>query len=153
VVVHSTESNSARGSAEWFANPRSGGSAHIVVDGTACYRTLDNTVIPWGAPGANTRGFHVEHTGWARWSHAEWIQHEQTLRRGAYKSALHAVRFGIPIRWLGVDDLRRNRAGFVTHATVTAWNPPPDPHHDPGTGFPADHYLDLVTQYAAQLET
>jgi hypothetical protein len=156
VVVHSTESNSARGSAEWFANPASGGSAHIVVDGVACYRTLDNDVIPWGAPGANTRGFHVEHTGWARWSQAEWLQHEQTLRRGAYKSALHALRFGIPIRWLGVDDLRRGRAGFVTHATVTKWNPPPDPrdgHHDPGTNFPADHYLQLVKQFAAELET
>ena len=117
VVIHSTESNSARSSAEWFANPNSNGSAHILVDDRECYRTLDNTVIPWGAPGANTRGFHIEHAGWAHWSTQDWLSHEQTLRRGAYKAALHAGRFHIPLRWLAVDDLRHGRAGFVTHAT------------------------------------
>jgi len=152
VVIHSTESNSARSSAEWFTNPKSGGSAHIVVDDFACYRTLDNDTIPWGAPGANTNGFHVEHTGWAKkWARADWMRHENTLRRGAFKSALHAVRFGIPVKVLTASDLRRGRAGFVTHATVTEFYPSEGNHTDPGPGFPLDHYMALVQQYVNEL--
>ena len=55
IVIHCTQSNSARSSAQWFENTRAQGSAHLVVDDVECYRTLDNEVIPWGAKGANTR--------------------------------------------------------------------------------------------------
>jgi len=63
IVIHCTQSNSARSSAQWFENTRAQGSAHLVVDDVECYRTLDNEVIPWGAKGANTRGFHIEIAG------------------------------------------------------------------------------------------
>lgn len=42
VVIHCTQSNSARSSAQWFANPASKGSAHVVTDDLECYRTLEN---------------------------------------------------------------------------------------------------------------
>ena len=111
-------------------------------------------MIPWGAPGANTNGFHIEHTGWAKkWDRAEWLRHEQTLRRGAYKAALHAVRFDIPIRLLNASDLRHGRAGFVTHATVTEFHPSKGHHTDPGPNFPLDHYMTLVQEFADKLDT
>ena len=150
IVIHSTESNSAASSAAWFANPQSKGSAHILVDDNECYRTLDNEVIPWGAPGANTNGFHIEHAGWAvKWDRAEWMRHEQTLRRGAFKGALHAKKFGIPIRLLNANDLRNGKAGFVTHATVSEFNPKGGNHTDPGSNFPLDVYMQFVKEAAA----
>ena len=154
IIIHSTESHSARSSANWFANPDSKGSAHILVDDNECYRTLDDTVIPWGAPGANTHGFHVEHTGFAKWDRAKWMSHEQTLRRGAFKSAFHAVKFGIPIRLLNVADLKNGRSGFTTHAIVSKFHPPKKGggHTDPGAGFPLDHYMELVEQFAAEID-
>jgi N-acetylmuramoyl-L-alanine amidase len=154
IIIHSTESHSARSSANWFANPNSKGSAHILVDDNECYRTLDDTVIPWGAPGANTHGFHVEHTGFAAWDRAKWMSHEQTLRRGAFKSAIHAVKFGIPIQLLNVADLKNGRSGFATHATVSKFHPPKKGggHTDPGAGFPLDHYMELVEQFATEID-
>jgi hypothetical protein len=152
IIIHSTEGHSARSSANWFANPRSEGSAHILVDDNECYRTLDDTVIPWGAPGANTRGFHIEHSGFAKWDRAKWMSHEQTLRRGAFKSAFHAIKFGIPIRLLNADDLKRGRSGFATRATVTKFHPSKGRHTDPGPGFPLDFYMELVKEFAAEID-
>jgi hypothetical protein len=91
IVIHCTQSNSARSSAQWFENPSAQGSAHLVLDEHECYRTLDDNVIPWGAKGANTRGFHIEIAGWAEWSRDEWMKRSQALRRAAYKAAVHAV--------------------------------------------------------------
>jgi hypothetical protein len=71
IIIHCTQSNSARSSAEWFANPDTQGSAHLVLDDDECYRTLVDSAIPWAAPGANTRGFHVEIAGFAEWSREE----------------------------------------------------------------------------------
>jgi hypothetical protein len=151
IVLHSTEGDTAAGAAGWFANPASGGSAQIVVDDRECYRTLDNTRIPWGAPGTNVNGFHIEHAGFARWDRHKWMSHEQTLRRGAFKAAFHAVKFGIPLKLLSADDLSHGRSGFVTHATVSKVFH--GDHTDPGDGFPLDHYMHLVKQFADEIQT
>jgi hypothetical protein len=152
IVIHSTESGSARGSARWFTDRRAAGSAHLVVDDIECFRTLDNAVIPWGASGANTNGFHIEHAGWAfKWGRDEWMRHEQTLRRGAYKAALHAKKFRIPPRVLSANDLRNGRPGFVTHATVNVFHPTKSSHRDPGSNFPLDFYMQLVDGFMAEL--
>jgi hypothetical protein len=151
IVLHSTEGDTAAGAASWFANPASGGSAQLVVDDRECYRTLDDTRIPWGAPGANKDGFHIEHAGHASWSRQKWMSHEQTLRRGAFKAAFHAVKFGIPLRLLSASDLSHGRSGLVTHATVSQVFH--GDHTDPGGGFPLDHYMQLVKQFADQIQT
>jgi hypothetical protein len=75
------------------------------------------------------------------------MHHEQTLRRGAYKAALHAKKFRIPLRVLTADDLRQGRPGFATHRTVSAFHPTPSNHQDPGSNFPIDHYMQLVQQF------
>ena len=149
VIIHCTQSNSARSSAQWFANPRSQGSAHIVADDFECYRTLEDEEIPWGAKGANTRGFHIEIAGWAQWNRQKWLNHAQALRRAAYKGAFHAVKFGIPIRLLTVAQLRSGQRGFATHHQCSqAFG---GTHFDPGQTFPADQFLDWTKEYAREL--
>jgi hypothetical protein len=149
IVIHCTESNSAQSSAQWFENTRAQGSAHLVLDDLECFRTLDSEQIPWGAKGANTRGFHIEIAGWARWSRNDWMKHEQALRRAAYKAALHAGKFGVPIRWLTPAQLRAGQKGFVTHAMCTqAFG---GSHTDPGKHCPTDKLLDWAKEFAEQL--
>jgi hypothetical protein len=148
IVIHCTQSHSASSSAQWFANPKSQGSAHLVLDEVECFRTLENNVIPWGAKGANTRGLHIEITGWAEWSREDWMKRSQTLRRAAYKAAVHAVKFGIPIRWLSADELRAGEKGFATHALCTkAFG---GSHTDPGKNCPTEQILAWAKEYAEQ---
>jgi hypothetical protein len=149
IVIHCTQSHSARSSAQWFENTRAQGSAHLVLDEFECYRTLDNEVIPWGAKGANTRGFHIEIAGWAEWSRQDWLRRSQALRRAAYKAAVHAVRFGIPVRMLTSEELKAGRKGFVTHALCTkAFG---GTHSDPGKHCPTEQLIDWAKEYAEQL--
>lgn len=151
IVIHSTEGDTAAGAATWFANRESEGSAHLVVDDRECYRTLGDTLIPWGAKGTNRNGFHIEHAGHADWNRQKWLGHEQTLRRGAFKAAFHAVKFGVPLKLLSANDLRHGRSGFVTHATASkAFNP--GGHTDPGSGFPLDHYMQLVKRFVDEIQ-
>ena len=145
IVIHCTESNSAQSSAQWFENTRAQGSAHLVLDDAECYRTLDNELIPWGAKGANTRGFHIEIAGWARWNRNDWMKHEQALRRAAYKGAFHAKKFGIPIRLLTPAQLKAGEKGFVTHAMCTqAFG---GSHSDPGRNCPTDLLIQWANEY------
>ena len=51
IVIHSTEGDTAAGAATWFANPASGGSAHVVVDDHQCFRTLEDRGYRLALPG------------------------------------------------------------------------------------------------------
>lgn len=149
VVLHSTEGDTARAAAEWFANPQSAGSAHIVVDDKECYRTVPNDVTPWAAPGANTIGFHIEQAGYAHWTREEWLKHDKTLRRSAYKAAYHCKLFGIPIVRIGAPELKAGKKGITSHAECTkAFG---GDHTDPGPNYPWDIFLKYAKEYAASL--
>lgn len=151
IVVHDTEGGSARSVASMFSKPSATASTHLVVDEVECIRMLDDKQIPWGAPGANTNGYHIEHVGFARWTRAEWLKRDVTLRRGAYKAALRCVRYDIPARWVGPLGLRFGRRGLTTHADVSDWQDTPGGHTDPGANFPKDVYLTYVKQYIAEI--
>lgn len=150
LVVHCTQGATARGAASWFANPASRGSAHVVVDGLECYRTLPNGLIPWGAPGANLRGWHLELAGFAEWTRAEWLRRRPMLERGAYKLALHGKRFGIPIRFLKDEELAGGRArGVISHRQCSRVFG--GSHTDPGASFPWDVFLGRARDYRKEL--
>lgn len=150
IVLHSTEGGTAKSVAVYFTLPSSGGSAHLVVDDLDCYRCLRNIDIPWGAPGANTNGFHIEQCGFARWSSAEWRAHDMTLRRAAYKAALHADHFGIPLQWLSAAGLRRGLRGVTTHAECSkAFG---GDHTDPGAGYPKALVMRYAKEYLAEIQ-
>ena len=150
VVMHSTEGDSARGAAAWFANPASGGSAHLCIDDQHCFRTLRDELVPWGAPGANTNGFHIEQAGYAKWSSLIWSsKHRNTLERAAYKAALHCRKFGIPPYFVAAAALREGRPGVTTHAECTkAFG---GNHTDPGSGWPRWWFMRRVRYHYKRL--
>lgn len=170
MVIHDTEGpvgpNAAKNVAAYFARGTEDNqipSTHLVVDEDSCYRCLPNAVVPWGAASssairANTRGVHVELCAYARWSRAEWLQHEKTLDRAAFKAALHLVAYKLPARWVGQAGLIAGRPGLTTHNDVSQASKKTDPfhasrysHYDPGPNFPKDHFLALVNKHLAEL--
>lgn len=152
IVLHDTEGPTAVGAARYFATEASGGSSNLVVDDTECFRVLDDLVIPWGAPPLNTSGFHIEQAGYAAWTRTQWLTHEPTIERAAFKAALRCERFKIPARVLNVAQLRADFAqhqpggGIVTHATVSAAFQE-STHTDPGHGYPIDLFLQRLEHY------
>lgn len=151
LVVHCTQSSTARGAAAWFANPRSRGSAHVVVDELECFRTLPPSAIPWGAPGANGRGWHLELAGFAQWNRREWLRHRGTIERAAYKLALHGRAFNVPLTRLTTSQLRAGRArGIVDHRQCSkAFG---GSHWDVGDGFPWDVLLERARYHRRRLK-
>lgn len=151
IILHSTEGPTALGAASWFANPKSEGSANMVVDDGVAYRTLPDLVVPWACPGANVSGWSIEHAGYARWSKEEWLKHKPMLKRSAYKTALRCKKYGIPARWVGFVGVRFGRKGLTTHRAVSFAYPVQARkagfHTDPGLGFPKAYYLSLVKGY------
>jgi len=150
VVVHSTEGGTAASVATYFATTARA-STQLVVDDLECYRCVPDLVIPWGAPGVNTSGLHVEHCGLARWTRETWLEHDEMLLRSAAKAALWCWTFGIPRRWLTVAQLREGKAGLCRHADASCAFPTRDPHTDPGAGFPSDVYLGHVREQYADI--
>lgn len=159
VVLHSTEGDTAKGAAEYFTHPQSGGSANLVVDDTVCYRCLGDNVIPWGAPPLNTHGFHIEQAGYAKWSRTEWMAHEQTIERAAFKAALRCKWYRIPARLLDVAALKKDYGdaetkglapggGITTHAVISAAFGLTN-HTDPGDSYPLDVFLDHLDRHLA----
>jgi len=152
IVLHSTEGGSARSVAEFF-HTTAQASTHLVVDDIECYRCVPDLYVPWGAPGANRRGLHVEHCGYAAWTRDEWLGHYATIERSAAKCAKWAYHYRIPRRFLTVEQLAGGSRGFCTHADASAAFPPNDGHHDPGPNFPKDAFMRLVRQFYRQLNT
>jgi hypothetical protein len=149
IVLHDEEASTAESAARFFTMPQAGGSAHLCVDDDECFRTLDNDDIAWGAPGANVNGFHIEQAGFAKWSVTTWLLHRRTLRRAAYKAALHCVLFNIPPEFRFAADLRKNRPGVTTHAECTkAFG---GDHTDPGLFWPRRTFMGYVRSYYAAI--
>lgn len=165
VVIHDEEAPNARGSAEYFTQESSGGSAHLTVDQNECYRCLPNETVPWGAAsaptlGANRHGFHIELAGYAKWTEEQWLAHLKELERAAYKAALHLDLFGAPPQFVTSGQLvifgqgGTLRKGVTTHAEISAASRILDPknssryaHHDPGGGWPRAEFMKLVGGY------
>ena len=151
IVWHDEEAGTARSSALFFHDPRlpknggPAGSAHLTVDDNECYRCLANEDIPWGAPGANEQGFHIEQAGFAKWSAVIWRKHVNTLRRCAYKTALHCKQFGIPVVFLTAADLKAGKSGITTHREVSkAFG---GDHSDPGPFYPVPLVMWFTRRY------
>lgn len=150
IILHSTEGGTAKSIAQYFASPTAKGSAHLIVDNYDCYRSLKNDQIPWAAPGANTKGFHIEQCGFARWTSAEWMLNKLTLQRAAYKTAYHCHLFKIPAVWLTAAELSAGKKGISSHFNCTqAFGG--GTHWDPGTGWPRTTFMAMVKTYYAEL--
>lgn len=150
VVIHSAEGTSAAGVANYFHGSAQA-STQLAVDDDECYRMLPDLVIPWGAPGANSDGLHIEICGFARWERAIWRGHEPMLRRSAYKVAKWCWLYELFPRWLTDKQLANGTArGLTTHAQVSKVFKGSD-HWDPGPNFPKDLFLEWVRDYHAEI--
>lgn len=163
IALHDEESLTAESAAKWFTNHNSQGSAHLCVDDTICYRTLENDEIPWAAAssfGANLHGFHIEMGGYAKWTLGTWLLHDNTLRRAAFKAAQHCLFFKIPTTFVFAAGLLQGDEGITTHAEITKASKIDDPdnalhynHTDPGLFFPRRKFMTYLRAYYANLAT
>jgi hypothetical protein len=147
IVMHATQGGTARSNASYFSGAKAQGSAQLVVDDYACYRCLADDEIPWGAPGANYHGLHIEQCAFTSWLKTMWsTTHRRTLFRAAYKAALHCKRYGIKTRFLTASNLKTGmRNGITTHAECTkAFG---GTHTDPGTGWPRLFFMTTVKSF------
>ena len=151
IVLHSTEGGTAASVAAFFATSAEA-STQLVVDDKECYRMVPDLIIPWGAPGANTNGLHIEQCGFSYYTRADWLKHEPTLRRSAAKAARWAHMYGIPLRWVGKYGLRLGRKGVTQHRDVSAAWPDLGDHSDPGPNFPKDLWMKWAREYLAELK-
>lgn len=160
VVIHSTESPNAKGSAKnvatFFSRPSTQASVHRVVDDNACYQTLPDNVIPWGAPPFNSRGLHIEQCGYAKWTRAEWLSHRATIDKAALITAQWANAYRIPITWLSVAGCKAQRSGITSHRNVSQAFGQSD-HYDPGDPtnnkhYPYDYFMAKVNAYSLLLK-
>ncbi len=160
LVLHDEEASTAKSAAITFSQPDAEGSAHLCVDASICYRTLENLLIPWGARSAfdaNFHGVHIEQAGFARWSAVLWRAHLGTLRRAAFKTAQACHWYGVPVRFVNAPDLPR-LDGVTTHRQITLASKRIDPEHasrydhlDPGLFWPRRLFMRLVRGYFEQL--
>lgn len=152
IVLHSTEGGSADSVARMFSRASATASTHFVVDDSKTVRMLPDLVTPWGAPGANLSGLHVEQCGFAAWPKAEWMRHQPELCRTVDVIAKWAFHFGIPLTHLTPSQLRVGRRGVVTHKDCSVAFQTPGGHTDPGPGYPIGWVLAKARKELAGLE-
>ena len=154
IVLHDMEDTNYKAAAEdtgrWFENAASGGSSNFGIDNNSIQRYLPLDVIPWGAPGANTQGVHIEQMGAASWTEAEWnARAGGTKDRAAWLIAHLHHELGIPIQTLTDQQLRAGHKGVTTHMQCTRVFG--GTHTDPGHGYPLVLVLARARWYAKQM--
>lgn len=132
VVIHVTD-GTLRGSAAWFADPKSNVSAHFIVgmDGTViqCV-SVENAAYHAGDWGMNLRSIGIEHEGQP--SKGPWTPSEAQLEASADLVAELCRRFNIP----------PHRAHIIAHSEV---NPNRAARHNcPGPTWPWGKYVEEV---------
>ena len=145
-VLHTTEnSDSTRPDdvAKWQLD-ESNESSYNVLFGTdgRTVRSNDDDFSPWsaGMPG-NRLGVHGSAVGYASRTRAQWLKFPKQLESIAQWLATNHREYGIPLRELTVDEVRRRVPGVTTHAVY--WQAigkaqGMDTRTDPGAGFPMD---------------
>lgn len=140
VVIHDT-GNTASDTAEanYASHRPDRTSAHIYVDGDSATRALPLGNVAYGChPTGNARSVQFELV--ASWSDA-------TMRVAAPLVAEACRRYGIPIRKVGPDELKRGEKGICGHGDVTlAWRE--GDHMDPGPRFDWGKFVGLVAAAA-----
>lgn len=157
VVIHTVEApehvGTARAVALWFAGPDAPqASAHYVLDAAETISCVPENVVAWAAPGANRNGIHVEHSGYAAQTAAQWDDDysRAVLLRSAALVADICVRHEIPAVRLTVEQLKFGGArGICGHVDITNALGAGKGHTDPGPRFPWDSYM---AQVVAALE-
>lgn len=160
IVVHDMEMpekpTTAEGCALFFHNQtkgNDGSSAHYCFDNNSGVQCVEDYDVAWAAPGANWKGIHLEHAGYAVQTHRQWDDAFSTamLKESAKFAAKLAKKYGVPMGFVTADGLKKNRLGFTGHLQVTesGIGGAAGTHTDPGHNFPWHRYMRYVRAYAA----
>lgn len=154
VVIHAMETfetdNTAENLGNYFNNnpvilAGRKASTHYGVDNNSEVRYVPDHMVCYGAGGANLRGIHIEHAGFAGQSKEEWLDTYSTamLKRSARLTHELCLTYAVPEKYVNWEALRRGERGITTHYDVTlAFKQ--DDHTDPGIGFPMTQYIKWV---------
>lgn len=158
IVFHCMEApekgTTAKSVGNFFAGlygPAPKASAHIGVDPDGIYEYVKEEDIAWHAKGANGNGWGVELAGYAKQTRQDWLDNTSLLilEYAARRCAIKALKDGIPMVALSIDDLRRDKPrGFTTHVDVNKAYNPGETHWDPGPGFPMDLIMTRINTIA-----
>lgn len=140
----------AKNVALWFGgktkSPAPKASAHYCLDTAEIYQCVAESVVAWAAPGANRKGIHIEHAGYAAQTPGQWVDvyNLAMLEQSAKLAADICKRHAIPIVHLSVEELKAGKRGLCGHVDVTNAFNGGKGHTDPGVAFPWDLYLEMV---------
>jgi hypothetical protein len=160
IVIHTAECGEVRSAAEnvaaWGARPASqggpgGASWHFMVDADSITQSVLEKDIAWHAGPVNGYSIGVEHAGYHHQTPAQWADAytKAMLERSAQLVGDLCRRYGIPVRRLTADELKRGeRFGITGHVDVTLGLTNGKGHQDPGPHFPWDWYLSRVSVHA-----
>ena len=161
-IFHATEDAEGRdpeATARWQLDRANDSSYNVLFGHTGkTVRSNDDDYQPWsvGQPG-NRLGFHGAAIGRARRTRKEWLDRaEQVESMARWAADLH-TRYGLPLRWLTVEEVRGQRVkGFTSHAVY--WQAlgrarGMDVRTDPGDGFPHDVVLHRAAEIAGGGDT
>lgn len=126
IIIHVTESDSAKGAVAWFGNPEAQVSAHYVVDvdGTPTQCVLEADTA-WHAVNFNARGVGIEHQGWTN----KTTFSDEQLRGSAALVSYLCKKYNIPM----------DRDHILGHSEC-----PGNDHQDPGHTWPWARYMSMV---------
>jgi N-acetyl-anhydromuramyl-L-alanine amidase AmpD len=153
IVIHSMEAaetdETAENVARFFQNPSSPASAHLCIDNNSIVQCVLDNNIAAAAPGANQDGIHLELTGFAKQTEAEWLDAFGVLllNKAAEAAAQYCLKYDIPVKRLTNDELKDGQTkGIVSHSQVSEVFKK-STHTDPGAGFPWQFFLQRVEQH------
>lgn len=157
VVIHCTapgigypaasKQGDAHGTAQYFQQASSGGSAHDVFDiGGAATREhcVAFPVIAWHAP-PNPRSIGKEVCGEPSYTRAQWLSDAvwPAVEACALSTREDCLAYSIPMVRITSGDLLRGAHGITGHVDVSqAWHQ--STHWDPGPNFPWDRFMAVV---------
>lgn len=167
VVIHATNSGvgfprssapgTAHGTAVYFTQKASGGSAHYICDagGDEQHCVPDNTIAWHAPPNDHSIGIEINADGGdpkvapTDYSRAQWLSAQcwPGVALAARRTAELCDRFNIPKVRLSVADLRAGRHGICGHVEVSQAFGLTD-HSDPGPNFVWPEFMAAVTGVA-----
>jgi hypothetical protein len=151
VVIHTPEwaesSSGAEAVAAYFHDAPDGrkASANILVDNDSIVQSVLDSYQPYAAPPENDEGVHIEITGYANQTRAQWRDKYSlaALSLAADATAQYLLKFGLPGVHLTNDQLRNGLPGIVGHDQISTVYKKSD-HMDPGVNFPWFRFIGYV---------
>lgn len=149
IVIHDMEypekPDAAEAVAQIFHTSDRVSSAHYCVDNNSIVRCVQDDDTAYHAP-PNQHSIGIEHAGYARQTTGDWLDEYGTkMLRDQSAPLVRGLcdRYGIPKRWLTVEQIRAGWHGVTSHNNVSlAFHQ--STHTDPGPNFPIDQYMEWV---------